>query len=95
MEFIESPRNREDTATRIRHLEHQLETERAYGRQLEQERRVLRQALLTDIYPGDSLQHRIDALTKEKTRLDAVCPDTSALRLIIERLQAEQVSPSL
>lgn len=78
---------------RIRHLEHQLETERAYARQLETERRVLRQALLADIPQGEDLQHRITALSREKERLDAVCPDTAVLKQIIERLQAEQGHP--
>jgi hypothetical protein len=102
MQFVESPRSREDLLARIRSLEHQLEIEKANCRQLEQDKRVLKQSCVSlqqnaeqdEEFISNSLFKRISALEREKTRLEAIGEDTQALHFQLERLRKEKVAPS-
>lgn len=99
MEFVESQRSREDLQTRIRTLEHQLEVERANCRQLEQDKRVLKQACVSlqqhaeedEEHISNSLFRRIRDLEKEKATLEETGGDTKGLLFQLETLKKEKV----
>lgn len=99
MEFVESQRSREDLLARIRTLEHQLEVERANCRQLEQDKRVLRQACVSlqqhaeedEEHISNSLMRRIRDLEKEKAALEESGGDSKALHLQLDQLRKEKV----
>lgn len=88
-----------DLPARIRSLEHQLEVERANCRQLEQDKRILKQACVSlqqhaeqdEEYISNALLKRIKDLEREKARLEAAGEDTQALHYQLERLRREKV----
>ena len=96
----ETKSSKEDYAARIRHLEQQLEIERSNCRQLEQDKRVLKQACVSlqqhaeqdEEFISNSLMRRIKVLEKEKTRLESIGEDTQALHYQLEHLRKEKVT---
>lgn len=90
----------EDLRNRVRLLEHQLEVERMHSKQLEEDKRRLRQACVSlqlhaeqdEEHISNSLLKRIRDLEAEKKKLEDQGQNSEHMQVQLEQLQKEKAS---